>query len=229
MSDGLESRIGPKLVAEFIGSAVLVIAAISPTILGYNVLKAGVALSVLYDGIAVAFVLFVLVELLGPVSGCHINPAVTVAMMCTKDIRPRLGCYYVGIQFFGGIVGMLATHLMFYHEVPTLITISSVARPQGSYLAEFLGTFMLVLVIYGCIRKESRFTSLAIGLLVGGFVITISSTMFANPQVTFARIFTYAIAGVRPLDAAIFVPIEIFGGVIAAYTAGYLFSSKRPE
>ena len=102
-------------------SMFLVIAAISPTILGYNILHAGVPMSVLYDGIAVGFMLFALIEALGPVSGCCINPAVTIAMMMTKDIPLRSGCLYI-VQMIGGMLGIIASHLMFYHVVPTLIT-----------------------------------------------------------------------------------------------------------
>jgi len=224
----MESRqIGRKLTAELIGSMFLVIAAISPTILGYNILHAGVPMSVLYDGIAVGFMLFALIEALGPVSGCHINPAVTIAMMMTKDIPLRSGCLYIIVQIIGGMLGIIASHLMFYHVVPTLITISDVTRPFGCYLAEYLGTFLLVMTIYGCMRNKSDRTGLVVGLLVGGSIIATSSTMFANPQVTIARMFTYAIAGIRPTDASVFIIAEILGALTAAEISRYLYPHPK--
>jgi glycerol uptake facilitator-like aquaporin len=216
-----------KLLAEFIGSHFLVMTAISPTILGYNVLNAGIPFSVLMDAIAVGFVLFVLIEALGPISGCHINPAVTLSFMATKNISVKEGSLYIIVQFLGGFLGMLSSHLMFYQSVPTLITISSVSRSGGSYYGEFLCTFALILIIYSLVNTKSKFTSLAIGMLVGGFIITTSSTMFANPQVTFARIFTYAIAGVNPFDGGIFIVVELLGAFAATVIAGVLFTSQK--
>ena len=184
-----------KLCAEYLGSLILVFTAISPIILGYHVLNATVALAVLMDAIAVGFVLFVLIEILGPVSYCHINPAVTLSMMVSKNMDNKTGMLYIIFQFLGGITGTLFSHLMFIHEKCfKLLTISKVPRSGGTYIAEFIGTFMLVLVIYGCIHKKSDRSVMIIGFLVGGFLITTSSTMFANPQVTFGRIFTFAIA-----------------------------------
>jgi len=220
-------QLGQRLIAELIGSMFLVIAAISPTILGYNILHAGVPMSVLYDGIAVGFILFALIEILGPLSGCHINPAVTIAMIATKDISFKAGCLYMIVQVTGGMIGMISSHLMFYHVVPTLITVSDVTRPSGCYFAEYLGTFLLIMAIYGCMRNKSERTGLVIGLFVGGSIITTSSTMFANPQVTIARIFTYAIAGIRPIDAAFFIIAEILGALTAARLSLYLYSTQQ--
>ena len=224
----MSERLGPKLVAEFLGSLSLVMVIVSSAILAYNILEADIPLSVLYIGLATGFWLFALIETLGPVSGCHINPAVTIAMMTTKDIDVKTGSYYIVVQIAGGLVGTLASHLMFIHVVPTVWTISDVARPAGCYLAEFIGTFILIGTIYGCIRGGSKFTGLAIGLVVGGGIITTSSTMFVNPQVTIARIFTYAIAGIRPLDAGPFIIAEILGAIAAAVVFSYLYP-KKPE
>jgi len=222
-----KSEVGRKLLAEFVGSAILVVAAISPTILAYNVLQAALPLAVLFDAIAVAFVLFMLIETLGPVSGCHINPAVTITMMVTKATDVGTGIRYIVVQIVGGLVGTISSHLMFYHLEPVLFTISSVERPGGCYFAEFLGTFLLLMTIYACTKNDSKLTSLVVGLLVGGFLLTTSSTMFANPQVTIARIFTYAIAGIRPIDALFFIMAEIFGALTAAWISRYLYFGSK--
>jgi glycerol uptake facilitator-like aquaporin len=219
-----------KLCAEFLGSLILVVTAISPTILGYQVFGGSVALAVLMDAIAVGFVLFVLIEIFGPVSGCHINPAVTLSMMVSRRMNVGTGIWYVIVQFLGGIAGTMVSHLMFIHEkFYTFLTISEVTRTGGTYIAEFLGTFMLVLIIYGCTYTKSNRAGMTIGFFVGGFLITTSSTMFANPQVTVARIFTFAIAGIRPADAAVFVLMEILGALAATFVAGFLLVVKGPS
>lgn len=218
------NHLARQLTAEFLGSLLLVFTAISPIILGFNVLDAGIATAVLMDAIAVGFVLFVLIETLGPISGCHLNPAVTLAMFLTKRINGRTGVLYVMVQLVGGLLGTIASHAMFIgHDFFQWVAISTVARGGGAFWAEFVGTFVLILVIFGTIHHRSAQPGLIIGLLVGGFLITTSSTMFANPQVTIARVFTWAMAGIRPFDAVIFVVVQITAVFVATPIAAYLF------
>jgi len=218
--------IGQKLLAEFLGSATLVFTAISPTILAYNILNAAIPLAVLCDALAIAFVLIALIEVLGPVSGCHINPAVTMAMMVRKEIDFGTGFWYIVAQMLGGLAGTVSSHLMFYNWNPTIFVISAIERTGGCYYAEFLGTFLLITTIYGLTRNNSKLTSLAIGLLVGGLLLTTSSTMFANPQVTIARVFTYAIAGICPRDALFFIIAQVLGSLVAVGVSAYLFPTS---
>lgn len=222
------SQLGRQLTAEFLGSLLLVFTAISPIILGFNVLQANIATAVLMDAIAVGFVLFALIETLGPISGCHINPAVTLAMLLTKRLDTRTSLLYIVVQLVGGLVGLLASHAMFIgHDFFQWAAISDVARDGGAFWAEFVGTFTLILVIFGTIHNRSTQSGLIIGLLVGGFLITTSSTMFANPQVTIARVFTWAMAGIRPFDALIFVVVQITAVFAAAPVVAYLFPEAK--
>jgi glycerol uptake facilitator-like aquaporin len=226
----MKSGVFQKLGAEYLGSLILTLTAISPTILGYQVLGGSVAMAVLMDAVAVGFVLFALIEVLGPVSECHINPAVTLSMMVSGKMDAGTGISYFIVQFLGGFTGTIISHLMFFDEkFYTLLTVSTVARTGGPYVAEFVGTFMLVLIIHGCISTKSTRAGMIIGFFVGGFLITTSSTMFANPQVTVARIFTFAIAGIRPVDALIFVIMEILGALAATFVARLLFVSARSD
>ena len=226
----MRSSLFRKLSAEYLGSLILVLTAISPTILGHQVLGGSVAMAVLMDGIAVGLVLFVLIEILGPVSECHINPVVTLSMVISKKMDAGTGIFYIIVQFLGGLTGTMVSHLMFIHEqFYTLLTVSEVVRTGGTYIAEFVGTFMLVLIIHGCMHTKSSRSGMIIGFFVGGFLITTSSTMFANPQVTVARIFTFAIAGIRPSDAIVFVIVEILGALAATFFARVLFFSQRPD
>ena len=118
---------------------------------------------------------------------------------------------------------------MFYHKIPKLIAVSEVTRAGGNYFAEILGTFILVLVIFLLVHHQSDKISLVVGMLVGGQLIATSSTMFANPQVTFARIFTYAAAGVKPLDGAVFILMEIIGAVLAVLVCKAVTGKRGKE
>jgi glycerol uptake facilitator-like aquaporin len=222
-------RLGRRLLAEFIGTMILVVAAISPTILAIDVLGADPALAVLMDAVAVGFVLIALIEMLGPISGCHINPAITLARLVRREIGAREAVAYVAAQVAGGLVGTLCTHLMFVDRMQVLWTVSDIARPAGTYFAEFLGTFILIGVVYGTARSRSTRQAEAIGLVVGGLLITTSSTMFANPAVTVARMFTYAIAGVRPEDGVWFIAAELVAAVLGAVFFAYLFARDESE
>ena len=140
-----------------------------------------------------------LIEIFGPISGAHFNPAVSLAMVLGGKIGWKQALIYIFAQVAGGLTGTVFSHLMFYHKIPQLIAVSEVTRAGGNYFAELLGTFILVLVIFLLVHHQSDKLSLVVGMLVGGQLIATSSTMFANPQVTFARIFTYAAAGVKAL------------------------------
>ena len=164
----------------------------------------------------------------GGISGAHINPAVTIAMMASKNMKVKTGVLYIIVQIIGGICGTIVSHAMFLgSDFFQWAVISDATRSGGPYFSEFVCTFALVLTIYGCMYKQSTRPGLIIGLLVGGFIITTSSTMFANPQVTIARIFTWAIAGVRPIDAFVFVIAQIAGALSAVGVAAFLFPLEK--
>lgn len=218
-----------SMIAEFIGSMFLVIAAIAPGILGINVLGAGLPLSILMNAIAVGFILFALIETLGPLSGSNFNPAVTLALLFTKETTPKRAAGYISAQMAGGFVGLVFTHLMFYDTVPTVLTISDSSKSAGLIFAEFIGAFLLLVVIYGCVRGHSKQTSMTVGLVVGGMLLATASTMYANPMVTFARVFTYSISGIAPVSASLFIVVEILGALAGAYVMTRLYPTKHED
>lgn len=222
-------RLRQSMIAEFVGSMFLVIAAISPGILGMEVLGAGLALSVFMNAIAVGFVLFALIETFGPLSGSNFNPAVTLALLFSKETTPKRAAAYILAQMAGGFVGLIFSHLMFYDTVPTLLTISDISKSPGLYFAEFIGAFLLLTVIYGCVRGHSKQTSMSVGFVVGGMLITTASTMYANPMVTFVRMFTYSISGIAPVSTLFFIVAEILGAITAAYMMTRLYPTKHEE
>lgn len=208
-------------ICEFIGSMFLVIAAVSPMILFINVLHASVALAVLADAIAVGFVLFALIEIFGPICTAYFNPAVSIAMAIVKDISWKQALRYSVYQILGGLTGVILSHLMFYDTIPTIAEISSISRTGGSYIAEILGTFILVLCILSLVHQKSSRVSLVVGFLVSGMLLSTVSTMFANPQVTLARMFTYSAAGIQPVDGFIFIVMQFVGVILAVLTWRY--------
>ena len=210
-----EYAIGSQILSEYLGSLFLVMAAISPIILFHQALEAGIGMAVLADALAVGFILFALIEVFGPISGAHFNPAVSLAMVLEGNISWKKTLIYILAQVAGGLTGTVFSHLMFYHKIPKLIAVAEVTRAGGNYFAEILGTFILVLAILLLVHNQSGKLSLVVGLLVGGQLIATSSTMFANPQVTLARMFTYSAAGVKPFDGVVFILMQIIGAVLA--------------
>jgi glycerol uptake facilitator-like aquaporin len=196
----------------------LVIAAVSPMILFLTVFETSIAIAVVADALAVGFVLFALIEIFGPICTAYFNPAVTFAMALNKEISWMNALRYSISQIFGGLIGVLIAHSMYYDSIPKLVSISSISRSGGAYIGELIGTFILVLCIMSLVHQRSNRTSLVVGLLVSGMLLSTSSTMFANPQVTIARIFTYSAAGINYVDASVFILIQLFSAALAVLT-----------
>jgi len=202
-------------LCEFLGSMLLVIASISPVILFYQILKTDIALTVLADAIAVGFILFASIEVFSPVCTGFFNPAVTIALAIDGKLTWKQAGIYSVNQVLGGLTGLLISQLMFFDKIPKLFAVSNIARSGGDFVAEILGSFVLVLAIFSLVEQKSNKTSFVVGFLVGGMVLATSSTMFANPQVTIARMFTPSAAGIAPLDGLIFIAMQTIGAVLA--------------
>lgn len=206
-----------ELVAEFIGSAFLALAAISPMILFNSILETGIGLAVMADALVVAFVLTALIEIFGPVSGAHFNPVVTWSSVIQGAISRTKALQYISTQLLGGITGVILTHGMYYHQIPTLLHISTIQRNGGIYLGEILGTFILLLSIFSLAKRNNPRIASTIGFLVGGQLMATSSTMFANPMITIVRTLTYSVAGIHPYDAVGFIFMQITGMYLANF------------
>ena len=230
MSDS--SYISPRsLVAEFIGTMGLIIAAIGSIILTTMVWGTDLRLcSFFINAIAVAFILFALIETFGPLSGAHFNPAVTVAFTVSGECAPKKAVFYIAAQLSGALFGVLLLGIFFFDHLSGLFVISEIERSGISLvLSEFFCAFMLVAIIFGCVRSGSNKTSLAVGLFVGGMILATASTMFANPAVSIARIFTETACGIAPLSALYFILANVAGAIAAAFTFGWLYPKKPKE
>ena len=217
MSYNLSSKGNIFHLCEFLGSMLLVIASISPVILFYGTLKTDIAFAVLADAIAVGFVLFASIEIFSPVCTAFFNPAVSIAFAIDGKLTWKQAGIYSVNQILGGLTGLLISQLMFFDKIPKLFAVSNIARSGGDFVAEILGSFVLVLAIFSLVEQKSNKTSFVVGFLVGGMVLATSSTMFANPQVTIARMFTYSAAGIAPVDGLVFIAMQIIGAILAVF------------
>jgi len=217
------------VVAEFIGTTGLIVVAIGSIVLPQLVWGSTSGYEFVFiNAVAVGFVLFALIEMLGPLSGAHFNPAVTISQLVLKECSPKKAASYIIAQLAGVIFGVFLVNL-FFHDFLTggFFYVSDTDRSSiYIVLSEFFCTFMLVAVIIGCVRGGSSKTSLAVGLFVGGMIVTTSSTMFANPAVSLARMFTEAACGIAPLSALYFIIAQIAGAIAATFVFGWLYPKK---
>jgi len=214
------------LFAEFLGSMFLVLAAISSMLFFTYVLESSKSIAILANALSVAFVLCVLIEMFAPASGAHFNPVVTLVMLLDKKIDAGKAALFLLFQTAGGITGTALTHLMFWDEKGVLFSVSENVRSHA-YFGEVIGTFILVLAILMLVKTKSKHLPMMVGFLVGGQLMATSSTMFANPQVTIARMLTSSISGIRPMDALVFIAMQVIGALLAYMVYRIAFSKLQ--
>ncbi len=215
-----------KLAAEFIGTALLVAIVVGSGIMGERLAGGNAALALLGNTLATGAGLVVLITIFGPVSGCHINPAVTLSFLIRKEITKPLAGAYVLVQLAGAMAGVMLAHLMF-DLAP--ITFSSTERTGiGQWIGEVVATFGLVMTILGCLRFNPKALPMAVGLFISAGYWFTSSTSFANPAVTLGRAFTDTFSGIGPMDAPWFILAQLIGAILATVFARWLFSGARP-
>lgn len=214
-----------KLAAEALGTAILVAAIVGSGIMATRLTK-DMGLALLGNTLPTGAILVVLILILGPVSGAHFNPAVSIVMAGRARMSWGEAGLYIAAQTIGGIAGALLAHLMF--ELP-LWQASRMIRTGGAqWFAEFVATFGLILTIFGIVRFRPESAALAVGLYITAAYWFTASTSFANPAVTLARAFTDTFAGIAPGDVPGFVAAQLAGAVAASLTAAWLFAPEPP-
>lgn len=210
-----------RLLAEALGSALLFATVIGSGIMAERLSQGNDAVALLGNTLATAAMLVVLITTLGPVSGAHLNPAVTLVAMIRRDLSARDGLAYAGAQLAGGLLGVTAAHMMF--EMPALMLGVKVRTGAGQWLGEGIATFVLVLTILGTVRHRPTWAPVTVAAAItAGYWFT-SSTSFANPAITLARALTRSFAGIRPVDAPGFIAAQLAGALLAAWIARILF------
>ena len=212
-----------RIAAETLGTAFLLAAVVGSGIMGEKLAGGNVAIALLANTLATGAMLVTLIFTFGPISGAHFNPAVTLADASQSGIGWSDVPAYILAQVLGAFIGVGAAHLMFGEA---LLQISQHSRAGGAQLfSEFVATFGLLCVIWGCARLRSQAVPLAVGLYITGAYWFTASTSFANPAVTLARAFTNTFSGIRPTDAPGFIVVQILG----AFTATVLFRWLVPS
>ncbi|WP_095200526.1 aquaporin [Mesorhizobium carmichaelinearum] len=214
-----------RLAAEALGTAMLVATVVGSGIMASR-LTGDVALSLLGNTIPTGAMLVVLITTLGPVSGAHFNPAVTLVFGLRRDIGWLAVLGYIAVQILGGLAGTLVAHAMF--DLPLLEVSATVRSGQGQWLAELVATFGLVFIILAGLRFRSDAIPWLVGLYITSAYWFTASTSFANPAVAIARAFSNTFAGIRPLDVPAFIVAELLGALLALALAGWLLSEPRP-
>lgn len=208
------------LVAEALGTALLVGTVVGSGIMA-DALSADDAVSLLGNTIPTGAILLVLITILGPVSGAHFNPAVTLVFALRGDLDWRRAAAYVAAQIAGGLAGSLAAHGMF--DLPLLQMSTKVRTGGAQWFAEIVATFGLVLTILGGLRHRAEAVPALVALYITAAYWFTASTSFANPAVAIARAFSDTFAGIRPLDVPGFILAECAGAVLALGLARWLF------
>jgi len=211
-----------KLAAEGLGTALLLIGVIGSGIMGEALAGGNVAIALLANAIATGCMLYVIITVLGPISGAHFNPAVTLAFWLRKDIATQLALSYVVVQIAGGLLGVWATHAMF--DLPLFQTSETLHRTgPAQWWSEVVATFGLLFVIFGGLKSRPEVVPTLVALYITGAYWFTSSTSFANPAVTIARGFSDTFAGIYPGHIAAFVLCQLAATVIAHAALQKLF------
>ena len=213
-----------RLVAEALGTAILVATVVGSGIMA-ETLTRDVALALLANALATGAVLVVLISILAPVSGAHFNPVVSIVFGLRGELPASDVALYVVVQLAGGIVGVMAAHVMF--DLP-LVTLSVKARTGGAqWFSESVAAFGLVMTILGGIRFQRAAVPWLVGLYIVAAYWFTASTSFANPAVAFARSLTNTFSGIRPVDVPVFIVAEMAGAVLAWLLARWLFEERH--
>jgi glycerol uptake facilitator-like aquaporin len=211
-----------RLVAEAVGSALLLIAVVGSGIMAERLSPDDVGLQLLENAIATAGALVGLILMFGAVSGAHFNPVVTLVSRGLGTTTTSDSAAYIGAQVVGACVGTMLANVMFELDA---INVSTKSRSSGGlWLSEVIATLGLLLVIYGCVRTgRASVVPFAVGAWIGGAYWFTSSTSFANPAVTVARTLSDTFAGIEPSSAPMFIIMQLIGAAAAFVLIRFLY------
>ena len=210
-----------RLAAEGIGSFFLFACVIGSGIMAANLSGGNDAIALLGNTAATGAILFVLITVLGPISGAHMNPAVTMVFAWRGELSWRDAGAYVLAQLAFGILGAWTAHLMF--DLPTLQLSVKARHGVGQWTGEAIATFGLILTILGTVRHRPQWVAASVGLYITAAYWFTSSTSFANPAITVARSLSDTFAGIAPHNVPPFVAAQLLGAAAAAVVARWLF------
>jgi glycerol uptake facilitator-like aquaporin len=218
--------IAKRAAAEGLGTLVLLATIVGSGIMGERLDGGNAAVALLANAVATGAALYALILGLGPISGAHLNPVVTLTEAWARRLPRAHVPAYIGAQVAGAIAGVVIAHAMFGLD---LVQQSQHARStHGELIGELVATFGLLLVISTASRARATSVPAAVALYIVAAYWFTSSTSFANPAVTIARALTDTFSGIRPADVAPFVAAQLAGGMLAAVVVGWLVPAKEP-
>lgn len=198
-----------KLIAEFLGTALLLVSIVGSGIMADNLSMGNDGVALLANSIATGCALYVLISILGPISGAHFNPAVSLMFWRSGDLSIKSFTFYSIVQIAGGVVGVWLTHLMF--SLPVMQESTTSRAGTGIWISEFVSTLILLAVIWLGVKYAKDKIAILVALVVtGGYWFT-SSTFFANPAVAIGRSFSDTFAGIELADVPMFLLMQILG------------------
>jgi glycerol uptake facilitator-like aquaporin len=217
--------LGRRLVAEGVGAFFLFATVIGSGIMAAHLSGGNDGIALLGNSIATGAMLFVLIAMLGPVSGAQMNPAVSLVMAGRGELGWRDAALYIAVQLGCGIAGAWAAHLMF--ELPMLQLAVKARTGLGQWMGEAIATFGLILTIIGTARHRPNLLPASVALYITAAYWFTSSTSFANPAITVARSLSDSFAGIAPADVPAFVAAQLVGAAAGALVARGLFPADR--
>ncbi len=210
-----------RACAEALGTAFLLAAVVGSGIMAQKLAGGNGALALLCNTLPTGAILTVLILIFGPISGAHLNPAVSAAFALRGELPWRVAALYVACQLAGAIVGTLAAHLMF--ELPLWQLSATVRTGHGQWFAEAVATFGLILTIFGCLSCSQAAVPYAVGLYITSAYWFTASTSFANPAVTIARSLSDTFAGIAPAGVMAFIVAQLAGMLAAVIVSRWLW------
>lgn len=214
-----------KYAAEFIGTFFLLATVVGSGIMAENLAGGNVAIALLGNTIPTGAILVVLITMLGPISGAHFNPAVTMVFCLRGDLSVIQGGWYVLVQVAGGIFGALAAHAMF--ELDLLQVSANVRSGPAQWFSEAVATFGLLFTILATLKARPESVAMGVGLYITAAYWFTASTSFANPAVTIARSFTDTFSGILPANMPAFILAQLAGAWIALQVCRWLFHGQE--
>ena len=216
-----EPPLARRLAAEGLGSFFLFACVIGSGIMAENLAGGNKAIALIGNTAATGAMLFVLITMLGPISGAHFNPAVSLVAALNSELTWRDLVFYTLVQLVFGILGAWATHAMF--DLPTLQLSVKVRTGLGQGLGEGIATFGLILTILGTVRHRPSAVPASVALYISAAYWFTSSTSFANPAITIARSLSNTFAGIAPHDVPLFVVAQFLGALLAWSIGSWIF------
>ena len=213
-----------RLAAEGVGAFFLFATVIGSGIMAENLSAGNDAVALLGNTIATGAILFVLITMLGPISGAHMNPAVSLVAAFRRELGWGDAAGYIFVQIAFGIIGAWAAHLMF--DLPTLQLSVKARTGLGQWTGEAIATFGLILTILGTMKHRPSWLPASVALYITAAYWFTSSTSFANPAITIARSLSDSFAGIAPADVPAFIAAQLAGATLGAVVSLILFGKS---